>query len=229
MVSISRPFEGGQLHIRNFNQDFLLLTVSAELDILQLGRRLYQAGFPFVREVIVAETEICLQLEASYSPEDLDQLIDLPEVVLATPKTFELPVFFTEGGDWHDVCTHTGLTRQSIIQQLTDTSFAVAMFGFLPGFLYLDGLPNGLQVARKATPAKYVSAGAVAIGGKYLGVYAVDSPGGWQVIGHTPCTLLQRDQLPPTPFELGDRIRLIAISRAEYEYLAAHPKPLQHG
>ena len=91
------------------------------------------------------------------------------------------------------------------------------MFGFLPGFIYLDGLDASLHVPRKTIPSKYVKANSIAIGGKYIGLYSIDSPGGWQVIGQTPISILEIPQLPPVEMNLGDRIKLKAIDATEFE------------
>ena len=77
---------------------------------------------------------------------------------------------------------------------------------------------------RKANPEKYVAANSLAIGGKYLGLYALDSPGGWNVIGKTPISMLQIPNLPPVAVNLGDKIKLQAISASEYEALKKLPK-----
>ena len=93
------------------------------------------------------------------------------------------------------------------------------MFGFLPGYIYFDGLEKSLQVPRKAIPAKYVESNSIAIGGKYLGLYSIESPGGWFVIGRTPIPILEIPKLPPVALNLKDEIILHPILQLEYEQL----------
>ena len=82
------------------------------------------------------------------------------------------------------------------------------MFGFLPGFVYLQMLPDELQVPRKESPTARTQPNAFAIGGPYAGVYSLPSPAGWNVIGQLQESLLQTDQLPPVSLRPGDRVRL---------------------
>ncbi|MEM9929650.1 MAG: carboxyltransferase domain-containing protein [Bacteroidota bacterium] len=221
MVSASRPYENGQLHIQNFNNDFLLIRAEGAVNLAQLGQYWHQQHYPFVREVIVAEREICLQLHPDFTETDLDLLFQPVPKTSIQPRGYSLPIRFSPVEDWRQIIQHTGRSREAIIEELCAQTFSVAMFGFLPGFLYLRGLPEHLQVPRKAVPAKYVPAGSIAIGGAYLGAYAVDSPGGWHIIGQTPLRLLHSQQLPPSPFQVGDQIRLRPIDEQAYKTILA--------
>jgi allophanate hydrolase subunit 1 len=63
--------------------------------------------------------------------------------------------------------------------------YRVQMLGF-PGFAYLAGLDPRIATPRRPTP-RARSAGSVAIGGELTGVYPLDLPGGWHLIGRSPC------------------------------------------
>jgi KipI family sensor histidine kinase inhibitor len=138
---------------------------------------------------------------------------------MLTSRCYQLPVYFTEHDDWSAVMATSGCSKNNIIEKLTATEYTIAMFGFLPGFIYLAGLDPALHVPRKTVPSKYVKANSVAIGGKYLGLYALDSPGGWHVIGQTPVSILQMPQLPPVPLHPGDRLQICSISKAAFDEL----------
>jgi inhibitor of KinA len=95
--------------------------------------------------------------------------------------------------------------------------YLVHAIGFTPGFPYLGGLPGALHTPRRATPRARVPAGSVGIGGSQTGVYPLDSPGGWQIIGRTPLRLFRPRQSPAALLRPGDRVRFRAITRAEFD------------
>lgn len=212
-----------RLHIRNFNNDFLLIEAEDQSSVTQLGKQLFADALDFVDEVIVTEKEICLQLNEHFDADDMDWLKGEGAVETRAGQTYQLPIYFSDHEDWAGVTAATGLSKESIIGQLVSADFSIAMFGFLPGFLYLDGLDPSLHVARKTVPAKYVEANSIAIGGRYIGLYALDSPGGWHVIGKLAIPVLQIPELPPLPVNLGDTLRFRAITKVEYDELKAHP------
>jgi KipI family sensor histidine kinase inhibitor len=219
-MSKSSQIIDNQFIIENFNNDFLLIKSAKGLTLSAFGKTIYEHDFPFVRQVIVTEKEICLQLNAHFKESDIELLKLLRESSKSASSIYEFPVYFAENWDWENVIAETGLSKDKIITDLTNQEFPVAMFGFLPGFVYLNGLDKKLHVPRKTVPSKYVEAGSIAIGGKYLGLYGLDSPGGWQVIGKMPISLLQIPHLPPMKINLGDKIRLRSVTKEDYAKLS---------
>jgi inhibitor of KinA len=90
------------------------------------------------------------------------------------------------------------------------------MLGFAPGFPYLAGLDPRLVTPRRSTPRPRVPRGSVAIGGEHTGVYPVESPGGWHLIGRTPITLFDVSRDPPSLLQAGDQVRFVAIPPEEF-------------
>ncbi|MGB1121521.1 MAG: carboxyltransferase domain-containing protein, partial [Saprospiraceae bacterium] len=174
-------------------------------------KAIFEQNFDFVTEVIITEKEVCVQLNDLFEVEKLDLFHNLQFTKKGTSKTYELPVYFTNHEDWKRVEAVTGFSKKAIIEKLVSTEFSIAMFGFLPGFLYLDGLDESLHVPRKAVPSKYVEANSIAIGGQYLGLYSVESPGGWNVIGKVDVSILDLSSIPPVKMNLGDKIKLKVI------------------
>jgi len=197
------------LNIKNYNNDFLIIKSDKELQ--QIGKAIFEQNFDFVTEVIVTEKEVCVQLNDLFEVEKLDLFHNLQFTKKGTSKTYELPVYFTNHEDWKRVEAVTGFSKKAIIEKLISTEFSIAIFGFLPGFLYLDGLDESLHVPRKAVPSKYVEANSIAIGGQYLGLYSVESPGGWNVIGKVDVSILDLSSIPPVKMNLGDKIKLKVI------------------
>ena len=221
MESTSLRLPGMVVDLLNFNQDFLLLRSESDR-LAALGPLLLERHFDFVSEVIVTEQEICLKLRRSVGPVEMGLLQQLDPQSQTAGKIHEWPVHFNDSKDWINLEKHTQLSREAFIEQLLSVEFRVAMYGFLPGFLYLRGLPPSLQVPRKTTPATRVQAGSLAIGGPYLGVYSIDSPGGWQVFGET-LPLFDPQRLPPVALNPGDRVRLRRVdSEAFIKLLHAH-------
>ena len=104
---------------------------------------------------------------------------------------------------------------KTMIEYHTSTSFLLYFYGFLPGFMYLGGLPKTLHISRKEVPDRKINKGSVAIGGSQTGIYPVDSPGGWYVVGKTPVPIFENGKLN-LPFSPGDSIRFSAITAQHY-------------
>lgn len=136
-------------------------------------------------------------------------------------RTIELPVCYGGefGADLEVVARHTRLAPEQVIESHTGGDYIVEMIGFAPGFPYLGGLSPLLATPRRATPRLKVARGSVGIGGAQTGVYSIDSPGGWQLIGRTPVSLF-RPHLSSAPSLLraGDRVRFRSITPREFEF-----------
>ncbi|MGD6834774.1 5-oxoprolinase subunit PxpB [Sutcliffiella halmapala] len=130
-------------------------------------------------------------------------------------RTVLLPTLY----DGHDLASLAGKHQtevEEIIEQHSGAAYEVEMLGFLPGFPYLNGLPPSLETPRLATPRSKVPAGSVGIGGNQTGVYPVDSPGGWNLIGRTPIPLFLPDEEDSFLLQAGDQVRFQAISEKEF-------------
>ncbi len=120
-----------------------------------------------------------------------------------------IPVDYEKGLDWEEVMRMTGLNKSEIIQKHTAIEYRVEMMGFVPGFIYLSGMDKSLHCPRKENPRVRIPAGAVGIGGAQTGIYALESPGGWQIIGQTEVVLFDVKTMPPNQLNVGDRVRFV--------------------
>lgn len=147
------------------------------------------------------------------------ELAEARDVPLAKGRTIEIAVCYdtTVAPDLDDVARHAGMTPDEVIALHAGGSYVVHMVGFLPGFAYLDGLDPRLTISRRATPRTRVPAGSVAIGGQHTGIYPLESPGGWQIIGRTSVRLFAADRNPPTLLRAGDTVRFRRVSLDELE------------
>jgi KipI family sensor histidine kinase inhibitor len=135
---------------------------------------------------------------------------DTPE----NSRIVEIPVRYggSFGPDMEEVCRYHRLLPEEVIALHTAPLYTVFMIGFTPGFPYLGGLDERLFTPRKQTPRKIVPAGSVGLADKQTGIYSIDSPGGWQLIGRTPLRLFNPNAESPFLLEPGDRIRFIPLS-----------------
>ena len=98
--------------------------------------------------------------------------------------------------------------------------YLIYMLGFLPGFCYLGGLDERIHTPRLKTPRLRIPAGSVGIGGAQTGIYPMDSPGGWQLMGRTPVRAYDPEREPPILFQSGDRIRFEPIDAEAYRQIS---------
>jgi inhibitor of KinA len=134
-----------------------------------------------------------------------------------------IPTCYDEsvGLDLAEVAARAGLTVPALVALHSGANFRVYMMGFLPGFPYLGGLPNALELPRRQTPRLRVPRGSVAIAMDMTCIYTLESPGGWHVLGRTPAALFDLRRDPPAPLAAGDSVAFEPISLREYERLAA--------
>lgn len=112
-----------------------------------------------------------------------------------------------DGPDLTHVAQHAGLAIDEVIRLHTSREYRVHMIGFAPGFPYLGGLDPRIACPRRDTPRTRVPAGSVGIGGDQAGVYSIESPGGWQIIGRTDLKLFDPQREPAALLKAGDRVR----------------------
>ncbi len=131
-------------------------------------------------------------------------------------RQVEIPVRYggEAGPDLEEVARHTGLSPAEVIRLHAGADYLVYFLGFAPGFPYLGGLPPELATPRLAAPRKRVPAGSVAIGGNQTGIYPMETPGGWRIIGRATVRLFDADANPPALLRAGDRVRFVAENQS---------------
>ena len=199
-------------------------------EIAAVAQRLREGRPIGVRDVVPAYTTLALH----YDPAALgagapahEAMVEIIESWLktqsaATPlpgRLIEIPVCYggAFGEDLEALAASHGLSAEEVIAIHSGATYHVHLLGFVPGFAYLGGLDARLATPRRNTPRAHVPAGSVAIGGAQTGVYPLDTPGGWQLIGRTPLQLFKPDALPPSLLNAGDAVRFVPISMQEFE------------
>jgi KipI family sensor histidine kinase inhibitor len=136
----------------------------------------------------------------------------------------EIPVCYGGGfgPDLSEVASCLNLDPEEVIVIHSRTVYHTYMIGFSPGFPFLGGLDPRLFIPRKKCPREKVPAGSVGLAGQQTGIYSVDSPGGWQLIGRTPLKLFDLRRPDPIFLRAGYRIRFRPIKAEEFEGYSNH-------
>lgn len=146
----------------------------------------------------------------------------LDEWKIPPPETTEIPVAYGEdfGPDLEFVAQHNNLTPEEVIEVHSSGTYLIYMLGFTPGFPFLGGLSEKLFTPRLENPRQLVPAGSVGIANNQTGIYPIDSPGGWRLIGKTPVKLYEPKRSPPILLKAGNYLRFRSISKKEFQEIA---------
>ena len=133
-------------------------------------------------------------------------------------RVYEIPVCYggKYGPDMDVIAKHAGLTEEEVVQIHSSRDYLIYMLGFLPGFTYLGGLDERIHTPRLKTPRVRIEAGSVGIGGSQTGIYPLDSPGGWNLMGKTPVRTYDPEREVPILVEAGEYIRFVPVTEEEY-------------
>lgn len=188
-----------------------LLVEATDRDVL-LGLRAAAVDHPGVLDAVPAEATLLVEFDpARVDADELIRMLQAPPPVAAQAVragTIQIPVTY-DGMDLTAVAHETGLSVDEVVDRHAAATYTVAFCGFSPGFAYLVGLDERLQVGRLERPRTAVPAGAVAIAGRYAGVYPRSSPGGWRLLGRTDAALWDAARTPPALLQPGARVRFV--------------------
>jgi len=134
-------------------------------------------------------------------------------------EIIEIPIAYGDeyGPDMEAIKSVSQLSQADVIKLHSQQLYDVCMMGFIPGFAFLSEAPAELHHARHATPRQNVPAGSVGIAGWQTGIYGLDSPGGWQIIGRTPLKLFDKSRNDPFLVKAGDQIQFVPIEAKFFE------------
>ncbi|MBP1910993.1 5-oxoprolinase subunit PxpB [Thermococcus stetteri] len=133
-------------------------------------------------------------------------------------RKIEIPVLYggEYGPDIEFVAEYNGLSVEDVIEIHSGKTYRVHFLGFLPGFAYLSPVDERIAAPRLEKPRLKVPAGSVGIAGRQTGIYPLESPGGWRLIGRTPLRLFDPSREPPTLLQPGDEVKFVPISEEEF-------------
>ena len=150
----------------------------------------------------------------------LEKLLgDMAEIEIPPSPVLEIPVLYggEMGPDLPFVAENAGLSEEEVIRIHSSTEYLIYMLGFTPGFTYLGGMSEKIAAPRLKQPRVRIPAGSVGIAGTQTGVYPIDSPGGWQLIGRTPVKMYDPDRATPILPEAGQYIKFYPVTQDEYD------------
>ena len=216
--------------IEPFGDVAILLTFGSKVDvktnkeIVDFVKTLKSLKIKGVLQIIPAYVTVTIQydfLEISYLElkEKLNSIVVEDKTAYNT-KIIKIPVCYDQifSKDMNEVMSYSGLSKREIVSLHTSKDYLVYMLGFTPGFFYLGGMDSRLFCPRKKTPRLKIEAGSVGIAGSQTGVYSLDSPGGWQVIGKTPIAIFDKERKDDYFLvNQGDIVRFYEITLEEYK------------
>ncbi len=171
---------------------------------------------------------VCFNPLTAPGPEDLRKYLsdisqNMEADVSGGGKTVIIPVCYDDefAPDMGRVSEHTGLPPDEIIRRHSSRDCYCYMLGFTPGYSYLGGMDESLETPRLKEPREKITAGSVGIAAKQTGIYSIDSPGGWNLIGRTPLCLFDPKRPVPIFMDAGMSVRFLPINREEFEYIKA--------
>jgi KipI family sensor histidine kinase inhibitor len=205
--------------VHDYGDQALLLDFDSTADVLAWCDAVRDAALLGVVDIVPASRSVLLKLAGpryqAATRARLEKLRVAPAVDAATPApsaeaAVTIDVVY-DGADLDEVARLTGLSRREIVELHTAAPMRVGFGGFSPGFAYLIGGDERLHVPRRAEPRTRLPAGSVGLAGEFSGVYPRESPGGWQLIGHTDAVLWDVDRDPPALLTPGSWVRFRSV------------------
>ncbi len=190
---------------------------------------LKESGIPGIVETVPTYRSLMIHYDPGVIPyktllKRLKGLLgQIDRIEIPPSDVLEIPVLYggEMGPDLAFVAKNAGIPEEEVVKIHTSTEYLIYMLGFTPGFTYLGGMSDKIATPRLQQPRVKIPAGSVGIAGKQTGVYPIDSPGGWQLIGRTPVKMYDPDREVPILPQAGQYIKFKAISQAEYDQIAA--------
>ena len=202
--------------------------------VLRLYRQMKRKNISYITDLVPAYSSLTLHydLAALYQEKPRDKTAfetlaglvgslgwEEEENVMPERRILEIPVCYDPefGPDIEMMASEKALLPDELVRLHTDRQYRIYMIGFLPGFAYMGRVNERISHPRRDQPRHLVAAGSVGIAGVQTGIYPLESPGGWNIIGRTPVRLFDPQKKEPVFFQAGDEIKFYSITRDEFE------------
>jgi inhibitor of KinA len=162
--------------------------------------------------LIISRSELIYKIEKTAAERQEEHSLASNNKIVVIPTLYGGEA----GPDIEFVASHNHITVEEVIQIHTSVAYRIYMMGFTPGFPYLGGLSEKIAAPRLKKPRTHIPTGSVGIAGTQTGLYPVESPGGWQLIGRTPLKVFNPLSDQPFIYEAGDLLQFEQISAADY-------------
>jgi inhibitor of KinA len=181
-------------------------TLSVYYDPLKIG---YQELVQRIEQIAITSPSSSTDINLSALAEETNS------------QVIEIPTLYggEMGPDLEYVAKYNRLTEHEIIQIHSEHPYLIFMMGFSPGFPYLGGVSEQISTPRLGEPRRLVAGGSVGIAGQQTGIYPMDSPGGWRIIGRTPLELYNPNRVKPFLLKAGNYIKFKPITQKEFDEL----------
>lgn len=217
------------MKIRECGESMLLIELEPAIDpvvnerAILLAARIRARGARGVRDVASGYCTVGVQFDPLQADlpaleqaikDELEAIQTVEAIVERAPV--EIPVVYggADGPDLGAVAQHAGCSEREVIERHTSRVYRVYMLGFVPGFCYMGRVDPVIAAPRHRVPRERVPTGSVGIAGGQTGVYPVDSPGGWQLIGRTDTVMFDASRDRPSLLAPGDLVRFVAVSQS---------------
>jgi KipI family sensor histidine kinase inhibitor len=192
--------------------------------VTALTHAIERAAIPGVVDLVPAYATILIEFDPAETDNELVEAavrmiaasgVSAPE---HQARVVIIPVSYggAHGPDLEETARALGLTPDELVRLHSDADYRVACMGFSPGWAYLIGLPRELTIPRRNEPRTRIPSGSVAVGGGQTGVYPLESPGGWHLIGRTPLRMFDLGRSEPFLLQPGDHVKFAPIDAERY-------------
>lgn len=202
--------------------------------ILSLARRCEALFGTALVDLVPSYTTLLIQYDPlAFTPDEARAVIRraadglAPENGPSEAPVKKIPVWYdpTVGPDLPKLASRWSMGVDEVVELHAGTEYRVYALGFAPGFAFMGVVDPALETTRLSTPRQRVHAGSVAIAGRQTSAYPAVSPGGWNIIGRTPITLFDRQRDEMSFLQVGDRVRMVPVTKGEFLKLGGDPTP----
>lgn len=222
--SLSLRFNGLNWTLSYLGESCVLFQTKAPIQqINRSARKLKNMLNTHIHDIVPAYESVALftDLTLREIADKLQEQDESPISDINAPKGITIPICYEYGQDLTEVTAQVGLSKEEVIERHIAGNYEVAFIGFTPGFIYLEGLDKTLTCPRRSNPRKKVLVGSVGIGGSQTGIYSMESPGGWNIVGRTPLKMFNASRQSPMLVEVGAKITLQRISTKQFDSWAS--------
>ena len=199
--------------------------------VLAFFNQIKQSALPGIRDIVPAYCSLAIHYDPLlvsnkhhtafeyYSDQVTTILNSESEDVQNIYRMIRIPVCYSKkfGVDLNTISIARKISVEEIIALHSGKKYRIYMIGFLPGFAYMGEIDEKIRMPRLSQPRFKIEAGSVGIAGKQTGIYPVESPGGWQIIGRTPISIFNNTSEDPVLFQPGDEVQFYSITEDEFK------------
>ncbi len=221
-ASKSLQFNGVSWGLSLLGEEVILLECSSSVPIEKIHKSTHELAIILEDQLLdIVPAYQSIAVFCSLSPEELHQLLAGKFAKTKQSSTqseiIELPICYELGLDLNRIARHSGLSIDQVISIHLNSVYRSLFIGFTPGFIYADGLDERLNCPRLDSPRTKIPAGSIGIGGNQTGIYSLESPGGWNILGRTPLKVFDMNRKPPMLIDVGTSYQFKQITKQEFD------------